>query len=70
VGMHCYTEEVGDEFFEALAGSKDLNLFSYRSIQAIIDFKYPLAREYTMKVLFFPFCFYLAIFVAWSNAFN
>ena len=70
VGLHCYKEEIGDEFFEALAGSSDLSLFSYRSVQAIIDFKYPLAREYTMKVLFFPFCFYLAIFVAWSNAFN
>ncbi len=23
-----------------------------------------------MKVLFFPFCVYLAVFVAWSNAFN
>ena len=70
VGLHCYTEEVGSEFFDALAGSGDLSLFSYRSVQSIIDFKWPLAREYTMKVLFFPFCIYLAIFVAWSNAFN
>jgi hypothetical protein len=23
-----------------------------------------------MKVLFFPFCIYLAVFVAWSNVFN
>jgi hypothetical protein len=23
-----------------------------------------------MKVLFFPFCIYLAVFVTWSNVFN
>jgi hypothetical protein len=38
--------------------------------QAIIDFKWPLAREYTIKVLFIPFCIYLAVFVTWSNVFN
>lgn len=47
-----------------------MSLFGHRSIQAIIDFKWPLAREYTNKVLFMPFVAYLCIFVAWSNAFN
>ena len=36
----------------------------------MIDFKWPLAKEYTLKVLFLPFCFYLMIFIAWSNVFN
>jgi hypothetical protein len=70
VGVHSYLEDVGNEFFDALSSTEDLNLFSYRSVQAIIDFKWPLAREYTMKVLFFPFCCYLAVFVTWSNVFN
>lgn len=70
VGVHCYTEKVGTDFFNALADSEQLSLFGHRSVQALIDWKWPLAKEYTIKVLFVPFCFYLAIFVAWSNAFN
>ena len=68
--MHTYTESVGQEFFEALADSGNLALFGHRSIQAIIDFKWPLAKEYTIKVLFIPFLLFLATFVAWSNVFN
>jgi hypothetical protein len=70
VGLHCYTYEVAHQFFDALSQTSDLSLFSYRSVQSIIDFKWPLTREYTMKVLFFPFCIYLAVFVTWSNVFN
>jgi len=36
----------------------------------LIDFKWPLAREFTIKTLFIPFCFYLTVFVTWSNVFN
>lgn len=32
VGVHCYTEEVGDQFFEALADAEDPALFSHRSV--------------------------------------
>jgi hypothetical protein len=70
VGVHCYTEDVGNEFFEALSETGDASLFQHRSVQAIIDFKWPLAREFTIKVLFIPFCLYLAVFVTWSNVFN
>lgn len=68
--VHCYSEKIGDQFFEALAESKTIELFDYRSIKAIIDFKWPLAKEYTIKYLFVPFCFYLALFIAYSNVFN
>ena len=70
VGVHTYTEDVGAEFFDGLAETSDASLFSHRSVQAIIDFKWPLAREYTIKVLFIPFCIYLSVFVTWSNVFN
>jgi hypothetical protein len=70
VGVHTYTEDVGAEFFNALTETPDSTLFSHRSVQAIIDFKWPLAREFTIKVLFIPFCIYLAVFVTWSNVFN
>lgn len=70
VGVHCYTEQVGTDFFNALADTDNLALFGHKSVQAVIDFKWPLAKEYTVKVLFLPFCLFLALFVAWSNAFN
>ena len=70
VGIHCYSEKVGDDFFNALADCNNIQLFKYRSLQTIIDYKWPLAREYTIKLLFVPFCMYLAIFIVYSNAFN
>lgn len=39
-------------------------------IKALIDLKWPLVKEYTVKILFFPFVLYLASFVAFSNVFN
>jgi hypothetical protein len=69
-GVHCYTEDVSQRMFKALSNTEDLSLFGHRSVQAIIDFKWPLAKKYTTRMLFIPFCFYLAIFVAWSNVFN
>lgn len=39
------------------------------SIQAIIDRKWPLAREYTIKLLFVPFIVYNILFVTYSNVF-
>jgi hypothetical protein len=70
VGVHTYSDEVAVKFFDALAESKDLTLFSHRSVQAIIEFKWSLVREFTIKVLLIPFCIYLAVFVTWSNVFN
>jgi hypothetical protein len=70
VGVHTYTEDIGNEFFNSLSETGDASLFQHRSVQAIIDFKWPLAQEFTTIVLFIPFCLYLAIFVTWSNVFN
>ncbi|CDW75557.1 wd-40 repeat protein [Stylonychia lemnae] len=67
--IHSYNEVSGDEFFKALADSNDIELFSYRSIQSVIDYKWPLAREYTIKVLFIPFIFYQLTFLIYSNVF-
>jgi hypothetical protein len=30
--VHCYQEKIGDEFFDALANSPNIELFRYRSI--------------------------------------
>ena len=68
--LHCYQEKVGDEFFDALGACKNIQIFEFKSIQALIDYKWPIAREYTIKMLFLPFLCYLSFFIAYSNAFN
>jgi len=35
----------------------------------VIDYKWPLAREYTIKVLFLPFLLYHLAFLIYSNVF-
>lgn len=68
--LHSYSQKSGDDFFKALADSDDIDLFQYRSIQALIDYKWALAREYTVRILFIPFLFYHATFLVYSNVFN
>jgi hypothetical protein len=48
-GVHTYTEDVGAEFFDALAEKVSAYLLSHRSLLAIIDLNWPLAREDTIK---------------------
>ena len=67
--LHSYCDDVGQEFFKELADA-DISIFECRSIRALIDYKWPLAREYTIKMLFFPFILYLITFIIYSNAFN
>lgn len=67
--MHCYMEPAGDDFFNALAGMGDISIFKHKSLQAIVDYKWPLAKEFTIKVLFLPFILYHLLYVFWSNLF-
>jgi hypothetical protein len=62
--LHCYQEKVGDEFFKSLGDTKDIEFFKYKSVQAIIDYKWPLAREYTFKILFIQFLIFMGVFIA------
>ena len=68
--IHCFQEKVGDDFFAALAKTEDMSLFSNTVVKAVIDYKWPLVREYTIKFLFVPFIIYLATFIVFSNVFD
>lgn len=52
---------------EALGDSENIEFFDKKSIQVLIDYKWPLVKEYTIKKLFFPFAIYLATFFIFSN---
>jgi hypothetical protein len=53
-----------------LSKVEDIDLFSNEVIRSLIDFKWPLVKEYTVKMLFIPYLFYLALFICFSNVFN
>jgi len=65
--VHDYQEPVGNEFFKALSDLETFDIFTMLPIKKLIDFKYPLVKEYTIKKLFVPFVFYLAIFMFYVN---
>ncbi len=67
--LHSFTEERSAEFFNVLS-KVQVEIFENEVIRALIDFKWPLVKEYTVKILFIPFILYLATFIAFSNVFN
>jgi hypothetical protein len=67
--LHCFGNPTADKFMEALGDVENIEYFKNRSIQTIIDYKWPLVKEYTIRRLFFPFAAYLIIFFAFSNYF-
>lgn len=68
--IHCFQEPRSKEFFNALAGVGNLRFFENEVIQAMIDFQWPLVKEYTIKVLLVPFILQLTAFILFANAFN
>eukprot|EP00347_Sterkiella_histriomuscorum_P016371 403353446 len=65
--IHDYAELDSQEFFQRLSQAEDIQMFNNPIIQALIDFQWPLAKEFTIKMLFIPFLIYLALFVTYSN---
>ena len=65
--MHDYQEDVGNQFFDALADCPDYELFSNMAIRKMIEFKYPLVKEYTIKKLFIPYLIFLVTFMVYVN---
>lgn len=53
--LHSYKEEVSQEFFEALAETERMELFDLKAIKKLIEFKWTLTKEFTIKKLFIPF---------------
>jgi hypothetical protein len=65
--LHCFGDSAGDSFFDALANTEDLTLFTRKSIIALIDYKWPLVRDFTIKRLFIPFILFQITFFTFSN---
>jgi len=65
--IHCYDSEMGDNFFAALAGTDEMEIFEKKAIKRVIELKWPLTREYTIKRLFFPFVLFLSYYLIYMN---
>jgi hypothetical protein len=61
--LHSFTSETAADFFEALADTDDMKFFETHAVKKLIEFKWPLIFEYTVKKLFVPFFFLLAFFL-------
>jgi hypothetical protein len=51
----------------ALAATSDMDLFNQKPIKRLIEYKWPLVKDYVMKKLFYPFVGYLAFYMIYMN---
>jgi hypothetical protein len=67
--MHTFTNEEANLFMEQLAETDDMELFNRKVVRKIIEFKWPLAREYVIKVLMIPFLVFMLCYQLYMNFF-
>ena len=64
--MHKYENVIADEFLEALAETECIDIFSNKSIQALIEIKWPLVKTAIKKWLFYPYLVFLLTFLYYT----
>jgi len=65
--LHDYQEDLSHEFFMSLAECENLEIFGTRAIRSLIEYKWPLAREWTVKLLMIPYIIFLCIFAYYTT---
>ena len=65
--LHTYTDEGAEEFFMALSNTEKMEIFNIKAVRMMIDFKWPLAKSYTIWRLFVPFIFFLGFYLVYMN---
>jgi hypothetical protein len=64
--LHKYQNDIADEFFEALAETECIEVFSNKSVQALIEIKWPLVKAAIKKYLFIPYLFFIFAFLYYT----
>lgn len=64
--LHKYENDTADEFLEALAETECIEIFSNKSIQALIEIKWPLVKAGIKKFLFYPYLIFLISFLYYT----
>lgn len=65
--VHTLTDEIAHEVMGALANTEDLEIFDQKVVRKLIEFKWPIVREYTIKKLFIPFVGFLFTYFVFMN---
>lgn len=65
--LHQYDQPICNEFFNALAETEDMSIFNNKGIQKLVEYRWPLASEFVIKRLFFPFVAFLITFIAYMG---
>lgn len=68
-GPHTYSNEDSEKFFEALANCQDMTIFNEVAIRKIIDFKWVLAKKYTIRKLLLPYLSFMFVYLCYMNYF-
>lgn len=69
-GVYHYLDKDFEGFYSALAGTEWYDVFTKKPIKHMINFNFSLIKEYTIKRLFIPFCFFLMFYVFYFNFIN
>lgn len=64
--LHKYQNDIADEFFESLAETDCIEIFSNSSIQALIEIKWPLVKSAIKKYLFYPYLVFILLFLYYT----
>ena len=59
-------EKISQEFVDALSQVEDMSIFKHKSIQAIINFRWKLAKRYVMLFQMIPYCLYFIIYLIYA----
>ncbi len=65
--LHSYTHENTNKFFEALSDCTNYDIFEQAAIKKIIEFKWPLLKEFTIKKLLMPYLVYMLTYLFYVN---
>jgi hypothetical protein len=65
--VHDFDDKVADDFFGILGDKADIELFANKSVQNMIDFKYPYVKQWIIIKLFVPFLLFLVVYIIWNN---
>ena len=66
--VHSHSKDnISQKFFDCLADTEDMDIFNKQVIRKLIEFKWPLIKEFLIKKLFIPYIMFLATYVFYMN---
>lgn len=68
--VHSSANKISRRFFDALAQVDSMDLFTSRTVQVLVDYKWPLVRKYTVIYMLIPFVIFHLTFIVYSNVLN